>query len=178
MIKAIAAAALLAGAVTLVAAQPASADGVADMTCTTPSSNVLTSNPPLTNTTQIVTLTSQSSLGPCVSLSEPSVTSGSWTSVTPNVPIDCSGLLGANTGTHTVTWNTGQTSTLSGNRVSSIEGAALVVTFTGTVTSGLFAGDTVVEQFVGPSTNITLCELGLGTVSSIYSTMEFELTSV
>lgn len=168
---------LIAGGVTAVAAGPAAA-GVADVTCTTPSSNVLSSSPPLTSTPAVVTLTSQSSLGPCVSVSDPAITSGSWRTVVPNITASCDFLLRSSSGSDTVTWNTGQTSTLSGNREASVEGALFIVTFTGTVTSGVFAGDTVVEQFAGPSTDITLCELGLGTVSSIYSTLELELTSV
>ncbi|MGW8064249.1 hypothetical protein ACVV2G_18730 [Streptomyces ziwulingensis] len=49
---------------------------------------------------------------------------------------------------------------------------------TGTVTSGLFAGDTVIVTFTGPATDILLCTAGLGTVSSVYSAIALEITSV
>ncbi|MGW0607853.1 hypothetical protein [Streptomyces sp. NPDC002644] len=52
------------------------------------------------------------------------------------------------------------------------------VTFTGTVTSGLFTGDTVLHTITGPATDVPLCTLGLGTVSSIYSIVTLEITSV
>lgn len=160
-----------------VGAPAASAAAVGDLTCVTPTHNTLSFSPALTINPQTETLTSHSDLGPCVSLSQPAITSGTWTSVTPNVPgMTCLGLLGTNTGTHTITWNTGQTSTVSGNRVSNLVGATLVVTLTGTVTSGVFAGGTVVEQFVGVSTDLVACTLGLGSVSSIDSTLEFAIS--
>ena len=54
---------------------------------------------------------------------------------------------------------------------------ALVYTLTGTVTSGLFTGDTVLQTSTAPATNILLCTLGLGTVSSIYSLVTLAITS-
>jgi hypothetical protein len=57
-------------------------------------------------------------------------------------------------------------------------GALLVVTATGTVTSGLFSGDAVVVTQTGPAANVLLCTLGLGTVSGIYSTLVLEITSL
>jgi hypothetical protein len=58
-----------------------------------------------------------------------------------------------------------------------VAGAVLVVTITGTVTSGLFAGDTVVQTVTGPATDILLCTAGLGTVSTVYSLVALEITS-
>ncbi|MFD6620162.1 hypothetical protein ACFWFB_33515 [Streptomyces albidoflavus] len=57
-------------------------------------------------------------------------------------------------------------------------GAALVVTQTGTVTSGLFAGDAVVMTQTGPAADVLLCTAGLGTVSGIYGLVTLEITSV
>ncbi|GGP95196.1 hypothetical protein GCM10010278_86270 [Streptomyces melanogenes] len=57
-----------------------------------------------------------------------------------------------------------------------VVGTVLTVTLTGTVTSGLFAGQTVAEQHVGPATDILTCTLGLGTVRSVYSTVLLEIT--
>ncbi|MFH8755938.1 hypothetical protein [Streptomyces atroolivaceus] len=57
-------------------------------------------------------------------------------------------------------------------------GAVLLFTITGTVTSGLFAGDTVVGTQTGAATDILLCTLGLGQVSSVYGLWTLEITSV
>jgi hypothetical protein len=57
-----------------------------------------------------------------------------------------------------------------GNFTVSIVGAVYTVTITGLVTAGVFAGDTVIRQLTGPATSITLCNLGLGTVPSLYLT--------
>lgn len=164
----------------LTTAGPASAreDGLLDVTCTPPSSSITTYTPPLTSTPQVVGATSSIQLGPCVSLSTPALTSGTSVISPPPRSRTCLDLLAAGTEVRTVTWNTGATSTLSLNRTTTVAGAVLVVTFTGTVTSGLFAGDTVLRTITGPSTDITLCTLGLGTVPSVYGVVALEITSV
>jgi len=80
--------------------------------------------------------------------------------------------------TYTINWNTCQQSTISGNTTVSTVGATLVITVTGNVTAGLFAGGSVVQTGTAAATVITLCTLGLGTVSSIYSLITLEITSV
>ncbi|GHD53509.1 hypothetical protein [Streptomyces galbus] len=170
------AACVLSGAVLL--ASPASAAGVLDVTCTPPSSATSTYSPPLTNTPQPSSSTVSFQFGPCVSLSQPALTSGTYTRTNPARPRSCLDLLSSSSGTFTITWNTGQTSTLSVNVTTTIAGAALVVTQTGTVTSGLFTGDTVVITQTGPADDVLLCTAGLGTVSSIYGLVTLEITSV
>ena len=49
---------------------------------------------------------------------------------------------------------------------------------TGVVTSGVFAGDSVLTNFTGPATDITLCTLGLGAASSIYTVVTVEITQL
>jgi hypothetical protein len=175
------AACLLVGA--LLTAAPAgaatsSSSGLLDVTCTPPSSAVSSYSPPLTNTPQ----TSQSSisyqLGPCVSLSEPGITSGTATVVNQPRQRSCLDLLAGGSMTIGITWNTGQTSTVSANFNTTVVGALLQVVITGTVTSGQFQGDTVLLTQTGPATQVLLCTLGLGTVQSIYSTVILEITSV
>jgi hypothetical protein len=46
-----------------------------------------------------------------------------------------------------------------------------------TVTAGLFAGATYTHVITGPSTAITLCTLGLGTVRSIYGSLVATITA-
>ncbi|MFI9005859.1 hypothetical protein ACIGNX_01330 [Actinosynnema sp. NPDC053489] len=156
---------------------PASA-GVLDVTCSAPSSQNDTYAPPLSTTPQTVTVSSSTQYGPCVSLSNPAITSGTRTRTLIIPGRSCLDLLNGGPATYTITWNTGQTSTISSNFTSTTVGTALVVTDTGTVTSGLFAGSTVVQVLTGPATDVLLCTAGLGTVSSIYSTVTLEITSV
>jgi hypothetical protein len=108
----------------------------------------------------------------------PGLTAGSRSATFPYPSRSCLDLLDSETVTFTINWNTGQTSTITGNTSVTIVGAALIVTITGNVTEGLFAGDSVVQTVTGPSTDITLCTLGLGSVSSIYSLVTLEITSV
>ncbi|TYB60237.1 hypothetical protein FXF51_32100 [Nonomuraea sp. PA05] len=123
---------------------PASADAL-DVTCTPPSSVAVTYSPPLTASPQTVTSTTNQQYGPCVSAGVPGLTSGSRYTVVTSSGLSCLELLAARPFAFTITWNTGQTSTISGNLVANLAAGVL----TGTVTSGLFAGDTVVQQQVG-----------------------------
>ncbi|MFI9009946.1 hypothetical protein ACIGNX_22215 [Actinosynnema sp. NPDC053489] len=151
--------------------------GVLDVTCTPPSSNNITYNPPMTATPQTVAYNATAQYGPCVSLSNPAITSGSRTTAGSVPDTSCLDLLGSRSFTLTITWNTGQTSTISGNSSATIAGAALISTFTGTVTSGLFTGSTVAQVLTGPAADVLLCTAGLGTVSGIYSLATLEITS-
>ncbi|MGW0118037.1 hypothetical protein [Streptomyces sp. NPDC003327] len=81
----------------------------------------------------------------------------------------CLTLLNTAPTTISFTWNNGATTVVTGTRTVNLAAAALTTTVTGTVTSGLFAGGTVVYQLVAPSTDVLACTLGLGTVSRIDS---------
>ncbi|MFF8092571.1 hypothetical protein [Streptomyces sp. NPDC016675] len=168
---------------TLLAASPVHASarqagGLLDVTCTPPSSAVSSYNPPLSNTPQTSQSTVSYQLGPCVSLSRPDVTSGSSVVVNPPRQRTCLDLLAGGSMTLIITWNTGETSTVTANFNTTVVGALLQVIITGTVTSGLFQGDAVVLNQTGPATQVLQCTLGLGTVSSIYSTVLLEITSL
>ncbi|NUR74110.1 MAG: hypothetical protein HOU81_25155 [Hamadaea sp.] len=174
--RAIAAMSLAVVGATVVAASPAAA-GALDVTCLPPSSNVNSYSPPLTNQPQPVTASTTALYGPCTSVSHPAITSGSRTATVP-LTASCLDLLGSGTLTYTITWNTGQTSTITSNFTRTVVGAVYEILATGTVTAGVFAGDSVVTDFTGPSTDITLCTLGLGTVSSVYNVGTLEITSL
>lgn len=169
---------LLVGALSTAGSASARESGLLDVTCTPPSSNTAAFSPPLTLAPQNVGVNSSFQFGPCVSLSTPAITSGTSVATAPPAPRSCLDLLTASPTTRIVTWNTGATSTLSMNRTVTMAGAAIVLTYTGTVTSGLFAGDTVLMTSTQPSTDITLCTLGLGSVSSTYGVVTLEITSV
>ena len=170
---------VLAVVVLPVVAAPGTAQaGVADMTCVPPGSSVATFTPPLTATAQPVATTLTVSYGPCVSPGAPAVTSGT-VSQSGNPPgRSCLELLQPGPVSFTITWNTGQTSTVIGNRVSTIAGAVLETVVTGTVTAGLFTGDTVVQSSTGASVDVTLCTVGLGTVAALYAVVTLEITSL
>lgn len=159
----------------LLTAAPASAAAL-DVTCIPPSSQVNTYTPPLTATPQTVIVNSSGQYT-CVSATVPGLTSGSRTVEVSSPGRSCLDLVTGFAVTLTITWNTGQTSTLSGNSTVATVGLTQVVTMTGTVTAGLFAGDTVVSTSVSPSLPILLCTLGLGTVATTSSTNLLEITS-
>ncbi|HWU10773.1 MAG TPA: hypothetical protein VN520_31205 [Streptomyces sp.] len=172
---------LVAGAFALApsaSASNTSSDGLLDLTCTAPSSEATTYSPPLTLTPQDVNFSSTVQYGPCVSLSHPEIKSGSRSLQVLTPGRSCLTLLETAVSNYTITWNTGQTSTISGSRTATVVGAALVVTITGNATSGLFAGDSVVQTSIGPATDILACTLGPGSVASVYSTVTLEITSL
>lgn len=151
--------------------------GALDVTCTAPSSQTVTYTPPLTATPQTVDVDITTQYGPCVSSSEPDITSGFRTYTGREPARSCVDLLDNGVSTFTITWNTGQTSTVVANRVVTIAGAVMVATHTGTVTSGLFAGGTVIHVATGPSADVLLCTAGLGTVPGVYALVTLEISS-
>jgi hypothetical protein len=156
-------------------ATPATASTL-DVTCV--GSQTATFTPPLTKAPKPVTVTASTQYGPCTSPSVPALTAGSRNATIPYPSLSCLDLLNSAPLTYTINWNTGQQSTITGSTAVNTVGAALVVTITGNVTAGLFAGDSVVQTITGPATDITKCTLGLGTVSSIYALVTLEITSL
>lgn len=123
-----------------------SASALTQVTCN--GVNSLTYSPAVTNTPQTVTLTAQTTFGLCVSLTHPSIVSGTVAANNVTTTISCNQLVGTASPTFTITWNTGQTSTLTGNTyVDKVDGQPVVILL-GSITSGLFAGATVTEQTV------------------------------
>lgn len=152
----------------LAVAAPAHAQA-GDLVCLPPTSSSVTFSPALTTTPQDVTVTTNNLFGPCTSTTVPGITSGTF-SGTFHVPgRSCLTLAGSGSSASTITWNTGQSSTLSLNYTTTIAGAVYTSVLTGTVTGGLFAGDTVISNQTGPATDVLTCTLGLGTVSGIYT---------
>lgn len=156
--------AVMAAAGVLVLAAPAHAT-VGDMVCA--GSESVSWSPALTNSPQSTTVTANRLYGPCTSLSVPGITSGSVSATIPTTS-SCVSLLSSRPVSFTITWNTGQTSTVSGNAAANIAAAVLTVTITGIVAGGVFTGDAVVQTVVAPATDILLCTLGLGTLSNMY----------
>lgn len=176
MCRAAVAAIVAAGAV-LMGAAPANAVSV-DVACLPPSSDIIVFDPPLTSSPQTVDGTSFIQLGPCTSLTVPGLASGSSIQTFTVPAATCEILLGAQPTEFTITWNTGQSSTITGNTVAVIEAGLLTVTLTGSVSSGLFAGRNVAGNQSGAATDLLLCRLGLGDVPSVFTVGIFTISSL
>ncbi|MEV7660159.1 hypothetical protein AB0O39_39195 [Streptomyces anulatus] len=138
-----------------------------DLACLPPTSSTVTFTPALTTLPQDVTVHSTNLFGPCTSATVPGITSGTFSGTFAVPGRSCLTLAGSGTSRSTITWNTGQTSTLTLNYTTQIVGAVYTSVLTGVVSGGLFQGDSVVSNQTGPATDILTCTLGLGTVSGI-----------
>jgi hypothetical protein len=145
--------------------------GALGVTCTLPSSDVVTYDPPLTNQPQLTTVHSHTVYHPCVSSA---VSSGSRVNTIMR-EASCSDLLAPGHTTFEIAWDTGHTSTISAERTSTIVGVTLIVTFAGHVASGLFADALVVQTLTGVASSILSCQLGLNTVPSLKSFVTLQI---
>lgn len=129
--------------VAAVTASPASA--LVDVACVGTQSSSYA--PGLTNRVQSTTIGVSGVLSPCLSLSDPSIRSGTYGSpVTRDT--SCLELLNGGPGTRVFRWSTGRTSTFSFNSISNYVQGQIVVTLNGTITSGQFSGATVTQETV------------------------------
>ena len=101
-------------------------------------------------TPRVTTLTVNEVLAPCVSQSHPGITARHQRSFQTR-PITCLALLSPNSFSKVLTWSTGDTSTFAFSQVASSIAGNSVVTLTGVITEGLFAGSTAVETITGPA---------------------------
>ncbi|MGV9279678.1 hypothetical protein [Streptomyces sp. NPDC003730] len=152
-------------------------DDLALVACTLPSSETSDFSPALTSSPQTSTVTVNTHYSGCLAPTELTLTSGSRSGTFPR-DTSCLDLLGGGTRTFTITWDNGKTSTITGQTVANVVGAVLTSTLTGTVTSGLFEGGLVVQQVISPAADITLCTLGLGTVSHLDSAVLLSITDL
>jgi hypothetical protein len=131
----------------------------ADVTCA--GTETVTYDPGLLLTAQTVHVVVTGILAPCSS-SDAGILTGNYQENF-STTLSCSTLFAGRTGTRVFQWSNGQTSTFAFNRALNNAGGQTTVTFTGDITSGEFAGDTVVEQvaFVTPSTAQCLAAPGL-----------------
>lgn len=162
---------LLVAAALAIPAQTANAD-VLDVTCT--GSQTTTYSPALTLTPTSGSRSIATNYGPCISND---VASGfRVVDALPYTDRTCLNLLDATSFTYDITWNTGQTTTVQANSNVQMVGAALITTIHGVVIDGLYDGGTVLQVNTGVSLGVTQCTLGIGSVSSIFSTVVLEIT--
>lgn len=110
--------------------------GLVDLTCL--GTNDARFSPGLTFATRTVDIEAEGAYTTCVS-SDPAVTSGTYTASGTGT-MSC--LAGGHAGEFTITWNTGEDSTIEfTNTVAQRPGGEMVVVATGTVIDGKFVGD-------------------------------------
>ena len=112
-------------------------------------------------TPRVTTMAIDEIFSPCVSPGHPGLTAVSHSAFQTR-PITCLELAVPNSFTKTLTWSTGQSSTFQFNQVASTVGGNTVVTLTGVITAGLFAGSSAIETITGPANTLQcLFEPGL-----------------
>lgn len=147
----------------LVATAPtAQAAGVELLSCVGSGAN--TYRPGVTAQIRPVTITSRADYGPCVSSGSPAITSGGYEIVVTGL-ISC--LAGSVSIMVTITWNTGETTTVAAAGVVVLRPAnETVVVYQGRVTAGRFTGAEVVMNAVVLNTTPQQCFTPEGVTSS------------
>jgi hypothetical protein len=125
----------------------------ADVTCA--GTETVTYQPGLLLTSQTVNATVNGILAPCTS-SDPNITSGTYLQNF-TATLSCGTLFAGLAATRVFNWSNGQSSSFSYNRAINDVGGQTTVTFTGTIVSGEFAGDTAIEQVVFATLNSLQC---------------------
>lgn len=172
LFRAMIAAALVAGV--LIPAGTAVAEAQAeDLVCT--GTQHTRFDPPLTLTPQSGTITVSTVYSPCVSTSS-DVTAGTRNATIPYTDRSCLDLLHPNSATFTIDWNTGEPSKVSVNALAEIVGGAFQITLLGAVQQGQFEGRTFQQTNAGAGSDILLCNLGLGQVSTLFLAVELTIT--
>lgn len=156
--RSLAFAALAAGAVLPLLPATHATAGVALATCSL-GSTATTYSPGVRTQTATVQVDVQGHLNVCVS-TDPGASTGTYTEHAA-VPLACLQLLAQGTGTRTFTWQDGTTSTFAFTRVVDDVNGELVNTFTGTITTGKFAGH-LATQVVAALADLTACETPQG----------------
>jgi hypothetical protein len=126
-----------------------------------------TYSPGILLTARTVTIHRNLILGPCVSLEDATLTSGTSTGNTSR-EVSCLGVVEPQSGTNTINWNNGQSSTFTYNQVVNDLLGQTTLTATGTITAGEFAGHTAIRQATGPSINLLDCLSEPGITSRFY----------
>jgi hypothetical protein len=167
--------ALTALATTLISGTPAHAS-VIDLSCTRPSLDMLLFDPPVAMEQQTITVDKTTNYRQCSSATAPEVTSGELLRVGARLD-SCPQAFAAGIVVQTITWNTGETSTLRLSRSATLIDGIYTVSFIGTVTAGLFLGSTAQQQYVANGVDLEQCLDGKATVvKSIISTVTLTIS--
>jgi hypothetical protein len=137
--------------------------GIGDPTCT--ETEAVTYSPGLSNTEELEDVTVDNNLT-CTSLSDPTLRSGHVGATVDGIARSCTDLLSTSSGSYTIYWNNGRTSTISYTRVPDYADGSLVITEDGTVTAGEFYGDTSVHVAELADLDLTACDTSPGITST------------
>lgn len=160
--------AMAVGTSVLVAAAPAHS-AVTAISCT--GWDHATFSPGLTNTLRSTTVTNDEDLnvidafsptGSCLAVGS-AATAGEL-DVAVVAPVSCTQIISL-TGTHTIDWNDGQSSTIPYTATIVRGNSTTVITLTGTVSSGEFSGDSVVQTYTALNTAFAACSSPGGLLS-------------
>lgn len=130
----------------------------------------MTYNPGVTDSPQSIGVTYTVDLGTCVSLTHTSIVTGTSGGSAVQT-MSCDDVLSASQGSQEIDWNTGQVSGFSYTRTVIRVNGTSILTLTGTIDSGLFAGDTAVMTIADPAAQFLACQDpgGLSAVSGTTS---------
>jgi hypothetical protein len=120
--------------------------------------------PGLTNTSQTTTFTVRRTFSTCLSLADPTITSGS-ASTTIIAPFSCQSALDSGSSTSTIHWSNGHTSTFSFTYTSITVNGTDQTEETGTITAGEFTGRSAIGVVTTPSLDPTACATSTGVTS-------------
>lgn len=157
------------------AAGPAHAAGAATISCT--GWSYTTYSPGMTTTIRPLLVSVDGDLGlvdehsptgTCVAAGTAATSGERDTSA--ELTLGCDQLL-TETGVETVAWNDGQSTSFRFTATVAHTSAAVVLTETGTVISGEFLGEHVVETFTAPNTALLACTTPAGVTSLNYATV-------
>ncbi len=154
---------LLTAVLGLVVESPAHSAGVIDLTCSLFSTDKLYFTPSVTLEQQSVTIDKKTTYRHCYSPSAPDVVSGELVRLFTRAD-SCPQALGAGPTAQTITWNTGETSTMSVVRTPTLVHGIYKVEFVGTVTAGLFTGSAAKQVYFADGRDLQHCLDGNGTV--------------
>ncbi len=139
------------------------------MQCGFPSVNTFGFQPYLSLVSQPTAVQRTTAYRRCTAPAFPNIREG-YETKTNNIMDDCNVMiLAGGTATFKVIWNTTQTTTFVVNRVVTLTATTFTITYTGTVTAGLFLGRPVRQIFVANATEINQCLAGTGLVPFIIS---------
>jgi hypothetical protein len=161
-------------AVAGVGVSASSAHAASSTTCT--GSSAISYSPGLTNTPQTVTYSETDTWSSCTS-TDTSLTAGSFSANLTAPGASCNGGSLFSPGGYTISWNNGQSSTMTGTSTDTIIGGTEVITAVGTVTSGEFIGGAVTLVWLYPVLNPLQCLTSQG-VTSQSGTLFVQITVV
>jgi hypothetical protein len=153
-VLAAACAAMLATALTVLTAPTPAHAVTVDLGCV--GVEEATFDPGLRLFNQLIHFTDHIDYTACTSSSAPTIASGTH-DVEADFEDSCLTVFGSGSGEREIVWNTNETSTFTFDYVFSQSGGQAVVTETGVITAGRFAGSDAVETLTGGTINLLHC---------------------